>query len=296
MMRHQSLPEIILLEYKNSDALVSTSWLERNLGKSKLSIVDATYYLPNDERNAEESYTLRHIPGAVFFNIDKICDSTVNLPHMLPSPEKFSLQVSELGLGDHNRIVIYDSSGGFLAACRVWWMFRIFGHMDVAILDGGLPKWNHEKRPISKHEVRPQKQHFSAKINYKMVKNIYQMLENIEKESFQVIDARTPGRYYGNDPEPRPTKKVGHIPGSINLPFPVLMNPKDHFTFKSADAIKAAFDDVGININKPTTASCGSGVTAAVITFAVYLIGYAEGAIYDGSWAEWGDHTKTKVV
>jgi thiosulfate/3-mercaptopyruvate sulfurtransferase len=283
------------LEYEKSDALVSTDWLEKNLGSAELSIVDATYYLPNDERIAEEDYRLRHIPGAVFFNIDKICDSTVKLPHMLPSPEKFSLQVSKLGLGNGKRIVVYDSSGGFLAACRVWWMFSIFGHKEVAVLDGGLPKWNHEKRPISKDEVKPQEQHFSARKDYKLVKNVSQIIENIERKKIQVIDARTPGRYNGDDPEPTPTKKVGHIPGSVNLPFPVLLNPKDHFTFKSADAIKAIFDDVGIDLNKPIAASCGSGVTAAVITFALHLIGNAEGAIYDGSWAEWGNHPETKV-
>ena len=284
------------MKYESSDSLVSTSWLEQHLGSPEISIVDATYYLPNDERNAEENYRIRHIPGAVFFNINKICDNTVNLPHMLPSPEEFSSQVSKLGLGDGKRIVVYDSSGGFLAACRVWWMFRIFGHKDVAVLDGGLPKWNHEKRPISKDEVKPQEQHFSAKINYKLVKNVSQMLKNMNRKKFQVIDARTPRRYNGTEPEPRPTKKVGHIPGSINLPFPVLLNPKDHFTFKSADAIQSAFNDLGIDINKPIVASCGSGVTAAVITFALYLIGNAEGAIYDGSWAEWGDHPATKVV
>ena len=284
------------MEYVNSDALVSTSWLEQHMGSPEVRIVDATYYLQNDERNAAENYALRHIPGSVFFNIDEICDSTVDLPHMLPSPEKFSLRVRKLGLGDGNRIVVYDSSGGFMAACRVWWMFRMFGHMDVAVLDGGLPKWDHEKRPVSNDKPSPQKQHFSAKKNHKLVKNISQMLKNLEIKKFQVIDARTPGRYKGNDPEPRPTKKVGHIPGSINLPFPVLLNPKDNFTFKTADAIRAAFDDVKIDINKPIAASCGSGVTAAVITFALYLIGNAEGAIYDGSWAEWGNHAETKVV
>ena len=295
-MRRVNLLDICLMEYVNSDALVSTSWLEKYINSPDLNIVDATYFLPNDERNAAKNYALVHIPGAVFFNINEICDSKVNLPHMLPSPEKFSFQVSKLGLGDGNRIVVYDSSGGFMAACRVWWMFRIFGHMDVAVLNGGLPKWIHEKRPISKAEVKPKEKYFSAKINYKLVKNISHILENIVKKEFQVIDARSQGRYNGNDPEPRPTKKVGHIPGSINLPFPVLLNPQNYFTFKSADAIRAAFDDFGIDINKPIITSCGSGVTAAVITFALYLIGNNEGAIYDGSWAEWGDHPHTKVV
>jgi len=284
------------MEYVNPAALVSTSWLEQHMSSPEISIVDATYYLPNDERNAAKNYALRHIPGAVFFNIDEICDSTVDLPHMLPSPEKFSSRVGKLGLGNRNRIVVYDSSGGFMAACRVWWMFRIFGHMDVAVLDGGLPKWNHEKRPINKVEARPQEQYFSAKINCNMVKNVSQMLENIERKKFQVVDARSPRRYCGEDLEPRPTEKVGHIPGSVNVPFTVLLNPRKHFTFKSADEIQAAFDEVGLNVNKSIAVSCGSGVTAAVITFALYLIGNDEVAVYDGSWAEWGNHPETEVA
>ena len=284
------------MEYVNSDSLVSSSWLEQQINSPKVSIVDATYFLPNDERKAEENYKLQHIPGAVFFNIDEICDSAVNLPHMLPSAKNFSLHVSKLGLGNSNRIVVYDSSGGFLAACRVWWMFRVFGHLDVAVLDGGLPKWIHEKRPISRVKTKPQEQLFSAKANNKLVRNISQISENIEKKEFQVIDARSLARYSGNASEPRPTRKVGHIPGSLNLPFQVLLNPDKHFTFKSAGEIQKAFEEAGIDLKVPIVASCGSGVTAAVIVFALFLIGNNKGAVYDGSWAEWGNHPETKVV
>jgi thiosulfate/3-mercaptopyruvate sulfurtransferase len=215
---------------------------------------------------------------------------------MLPRPENFSLQVSKLGLGNDDRIIIYDSSGGFMAACRVWWMFRIFGHENVAVLNGGLPKWLHERRSTTKVEVIPEKQFFYTKTNPKIVKNLSQIIENIDKNEFQVIDARALGRYCGNEPEPRPTKKVGHIPGSFNIPFTAVLNPKKHFTFKSAGQIQAVFEEVGVDINKSITTSCGSGVTAAVLTLALYLIGSNEVAIYDGSWAEWGDHPDTKVA
>ncbi len=283
------------MDYVNPDALVSTDWLEQHLDAPDVHVVDATFYLPNDERNAAEEYSFRHIPGAVFFDIDDVCDSSVDLPHMLPSPEKFSSKVRKLGLGDGNRIVVYDSSGGFMAACRVWWMFRVFGHKDIAVLDGGLPKWMKEKRPVDDEEVIPQPRHFTASMNNMLVKNLSQMMENIEAKKFQVVDARSPGRFDGIDHEPRPTEKRGHIPGSINLPFTALLNAKENFTFKSASEIKAAFDDAGIDLARPIAASCGSGVTASVTAFALNLLGHDEIPVYDGSWAEWGDHPDTPV-
>ncbi|MBC8267638.1 MAG: 3-mercaptopyruvate sulfurtransferase [Rhodospirillaceae bacterium] len=283
------------MEYLNPDALVSTDWLEQHLMAPDVRIVDATFYLPHDERNAAEEYSTRHIPGAVYFNIDEICDNDTDLPHMLPSPEKFSSMVRKLGLGDGNRIVVYDNSGGFMAACRVWWMFRIFGHADIAVLDGGLPKWMAEKRPVNDDEVIPQPRHFSASLNHTLVKNLAQMMANIENHKYQVVDARSPGRFDGIDHEPRPTEKRGHIPGSRNLPFNALLNPNDNFTFKSADEILGALDSAGIDLNKPITASCGSGVTASVTALALYLVGHDEVAVYDGSWAEWGDHPDTPV-
>jgi thiosulfate/3-mercaptopyruvate sulfurtransferase len=283
------------MDYLNPDALVSTDWLEQHLSAPDVRVVDATFYLPNDERNAAEEYSFRHIPGAVYFNIDEICDSDSGLPHMLPSPEKFSSKVRKLGLGDGNRIIVYDSSGGFMAACRVWWTFRIFGHKDIAVLNGGLPKWTAEKRHVNDHEVIPQERHFSASMNNTLVKNLSQMMANIENRKFQVVDARSSGRFDGIDHEPRPTEKRGHIPGSINLPFPNLLNPKQNFTFKSANEILAVFEGAGVDISKPLTTSCGSGVTASVTALALYLLGHDEVAVYDGSWAEWGDHPDTPV-
>ncbi len=283
------------MNYMNNDALVSTQWLEQHMNSSNLKIIDATYFLPNDNRNSIDSYSQCHIPGAVFFNIDKICDTATQLPHMLPSQEVFSSLVGKLGISNNNLIIVYDRSGGYMAACRVWWMFKIFGSKNVAVLNGGLPKWIDEKRSTTNFKTEPEEQIFYSNFNHNLVKNLSQVYENIDKDEFQVIDARSEGRFCGFDTEPRPTKKVGHIPGSFNLPFINLLKPEEHFTFKSASEIQATFEQIGVNFNKPITTTCGSGVTAAVLTFALYLIGYRETAIYDGSWAEWGDHQATKV-
>lgn len=283
------------MDFSNPEALVSTDWLGDHIDAPDVRIVDATFHLPHSERDAREEYGFRHIPGAVFFDVDEICDSDTELPHMLPSPEKFSSHVRRMGLGDGNRIVVYDGSGGFLAACRVWWMFRVFGHRDVCILDGGLPKWGKEKRPMEEGEVTAQERHFTARMDNTLVKNLDQMLANIEAKRFQVLDARSPGRFNGVDHEPRPTEKRGHIPGSINLPFVELMNPNDNFTFKSADEMGAAFEAAGVDISKPIATSCGSGITASVTAFCLYLLGKEEVPVYDGSWAEWGDHPDTPI-
>jgi len=283
------------MDYQNPEALVSTEWLAEHLNAPDVRVVDATYYLPHDERDAAEEYAFRHIPGAVFFDIDDICASDTELPHMLPSPEKFSSKVRKLGLGDGNRIVVYDGSGGFMAACRVWWMFRVFGHEDVAVLNGGLPKWSKEGRPLDDDEVIVQERHFTARMDHILVKSYEQMMANLENHRFQVIDARSEGRFAGIDHEPRPTEKRGHIPGSLNLPFVNLLNPKNNFTFKSADELVAAFEGAGVDLAQPVATSCGSGVTASVTAFALYLLGHEEVPVYDGSWAEWGDHPDTPV-
>ncbi|HEY9079998.1 3-mercaptopyruvate sulfurtransferase [Magnetovibrio sp.] len=283
------------MKFKHPEALVSGEWLQAHLDAPDVRIVDATYHLPHADRDAYEEWTYRHIPGAVHFDIDKICDSDTDLPHMLPSAEKFSSHVRKLGLGDGNKIVIYDSNGGYMAACRVWWMFRLFGHKDVCVLDGGLVRWGKERRPIETDEPIVQERHFTARMNNALVKTKKQMLDNLESHKFQVIDARNEGRYKGVDHEPRPTERMGHIPGSVNLPFTYITPPSQDFTFRSPEDICELINGVGIDMNKPAVATCGSGVTACVVAFALYLLGKEDVAVYDGSWAEWGDDPNVPI-
>jgi len=283
------------MEFANPEALVSTEWLADHLAAPDVRVVDATWYLPSDGRKGRETYDEAHIPGAVIFDIDEIADTSSDLPHMLPSSEKFSSRVRDLGLGDGNRIIVYDANGGFMAACRVWWMFRVFGHEDVAVLDGGLPKWEAEGRPTNDDEVRPQPRHFTARQNNFLVRSADQLLRNVDSGKEQVVDARSPGRFNGTEDEPRPNARKGHIPNSVNIPVPAFMDPKRDFAFRPAADIQAAVDAAGLDPKRPIVASCGSGVTACVIGMGLYLLGHKEVAIYDGSWSEWGTREDTPV-
>ena len=283
------------MRYTNPDALVSTKWLAEHLSSPNIRMVDATSYMPGQGKDGRAQYNEQHSPGAVYFDINYIADETIPLPHMIPPPEKFASKVRKLGLGNGNKIVVYDANGGFLAAARVWWMFRLYGHTDVCLLDGGLPKWLAEERPIEDTKPVQRDRHFTSRMNNTLVRSVEQVIANIETGKEQVIDARSSGRFKGEEPEPRPSAKVGHIPGSMSLPFNSLMNPKEHFTYRSADEIMAAVDKAGIDLTKPITASCGSGVTACVLAFGLYLIGHENAAVYDGSWSEWGDHPDTPV-
>jgi len=282
--------------YANSDALVSTVWLAEHLDAPDVRIVDATWFLPNSDRNARVEFEDCHIPGSVFFDINEIADAASELPHMLPSPEKFSRKVQNLGLGDGSQIIVYDGNGGFMAAARVWWTFRVFGHKDVAVLDGGLPKWLIEGRATDDIPPPPRKRHFTARTNTLLVRNVDQMIKNVESKREQVIDARSAERFAGADPEPRPTQKRGHIPGSICLPFNSFMDDNACFIMRSADEIKAALDEARVDLSKPIVTTCGSGVTASLLSLGLYLIGHADAAVYDGSWAEWGEHSDTPVA
>ncbi len=284
------------MEYTNPDALVSTEWLAAHLDAPDVRIVDATWYMPHMERDARAEYEACHIPGAVYFDIDDIADSDSDLPHMLPSPEKFSSRVRKLGLGDGNRLVVYSAAGGYSAAARVWWMFRVFGHEDVSVLNGGLPKWLAEDRAVEDIVPVTRERHLTARVNHFLIRDVNQLIKNVETAKEQVIDVRTAGRFAGTEPEPRPCRKKGHIPGSVNLPFMSLLDKDNHLTFRSADEISKTMDEAGVDTSKPMVTSCGSGVTAAVVTLGFYLLGHEDVAVYDGSWSEWGDHYDTPVV
>ncbi|WP_025898587.1 3-mercaptopyruvate sulfurtransferase [Sneathiella glossodoripedis] len=272
------------MSYANPTSLVSTEWLSLNMSAPDIRIVDASWYLPGENRDAKAEFEKAHIPGAVFFDIDEIADTDVDLPHMIPAPEKFSSKLRKLGLGDGNRIVVYDGSG-IRSAARAWWMIRLFGHDDVAILDGGFAKWQAEGRPISDMPSHPAERHFTSRMNSLMVKDKDQVLRNVEVARAQVLDARSKGRFEGSEAEPREGLRGGHIPGSYNLPFNELLT--DEGTLKSGEELRAAFETSGIDIKKPVITSCGSGITACVLAFGLHMIGHRDTAVYDGSWTEW---------
>ena len=276
-----------------ADNLVSTDWLAAHLRAPDVRVVDATYYLPNEGRSAREDYLAQHVPGAVFFDIDEIADDTSDLPHMLPPPEKFSSRVRKLGLGDGSRIVVYDQRG-LMSAARVWWTFRVFGHSDIAVLDGGFPKWLAEGRAVESGQVVKGERHFTARQNSLMVRDKEQLLANLESRREQVLDARSKGRFEGSEAEPRAGLRAGHIPGSFNLPYTDLLDPA-HKTFKSVDEVVALLKSSGIDLSRPVVTSCGSGLTACVLALGLHLAGHKDVAVYDGSWSEWGREGDTPV-
>lgn len=282
------------MSYPNPDALVSTEWLASHLSAPDVRVVDASWYTPAQNRNAREEYDSEHIPGAVFFDIDEIADTDSTLPHMLPSPEKFSSKVRKLGLGNGNKIVIYDGSGFASAAARAWWMFRTFGHRDVSVLDGGFPKWLREGLPVEDLPPVPRTRHFISHYNHLLVRDLDHMKANLDNKRELVLDARAPARFKGEAAEPRPTKHQGHIPGSVNVPFADLIDEKTRCMLP-ADQLKARFDTAGIDAKQPVVISCGSGVTACTVALALNLLGHENVAVYDGSWAEWGNRDDTPI-
>lgn len=274
-----------MVDFKR-DALVSTEWLAENLGAPDLRVVDGSYYLPGEGLDPRQEFEAQHIPGAVFFDIDAIKDPDSDLPHMLPPPHIFSSKVRKLGLGDGLRIVVYDQRGLF-SAPRVWWTFRAFGHEEVAVLDGGLPKWLNEGRPVEEGPARAEERHFTPRQNSLLVRDRAQVLANLDSRAEQVLDARSAARFEGSAPEPRQGLRSGHIPGSRNLPFTDII-ARDSQTLLPDDALRARFEGAGIDLERPVVTTCGSGVTAAVLALGLHRIGHRAVAVYDGSWSEWG--------
>jgi thiosulfate/3-mercaptopyruvate sulfurtransferase len=255
-------------------------------------VVDATWFLPNVARDARRDYATAHIPGAVYLDIDEVADEANPLPHMLPDPVKFSSRARRLGLGDGTRIVIYDNNR-YSASARVWWMFRVFGHPDVAVLDGGLAKWRAEGRLLSDEPLIPREAHFTARQNNVLVRELEQMRANVLSRREQVIDARSRGRFAGTEPEPRPGLRSGHIPGSLSLPHLELIGADG--TLLPEHELRARFAAAGVDLDRPIATTCGSGVTASTLALALYQLGRDNVAVYDGSWSEWGARSDTPV-
>jgi thiosulfate/3-mercaptopyruvate sulfurtransferase len=263
--------------------LVSTDWLAAHLGDSGLAILDGSWHLPATGRSAEAEYRAAHIPGALFFDIDAVADTDNPLPHMLPTPERFAAMAGAMGIGDTDRIVVYDSLGLF-SAPRVWWTFRAMGARDVIILDGGLPKWQSEARSVETGMATRAPATFHARFDADAVRNLDQVEANIRSREFQLVDARPAPRFRGEVPEPRGWVKSGRVPGSLNLPQGELISEG---RLKNLPALEAAFREAGVDLARPVVTSCGSGVNAATLSLALDMLG-VRSALYDGSWTEWG--------
>jgi thiosulfate/3-mercaptopyruvate sulfurtransferase len=281
------------MPYAHPEALVSTEWLAAHLDDPHIRIIDSSFKLPGITPTAREDYDRGHIPGAVFFDIDDIAEPGTSLPHMIPSPELFADKMEVLGIGDDNRVVVYDSAG-LSSAGRAWWMLRLFGHDDVAILDGGLPKWRAEGRSLETVEPKPARRRFTPRFDATLVRDKQALIANISTRLEQVVDARAAGRFDGSVAEVRPGLRSGHIPGSHNLPYDQLTDPQTR-QLRSAEALTELFRGAGVALDRPIATSCGSGVTACALAFALHLIGRPDVAVYDGSWSEWGLPGETPI-
>ena len=280
------------MPHSDPQTLVSTEWLADHLDSPDIRVIDASWYLPQAGRDPKAEYDAAHIPGARFFDIDEIADTRSDLPHMAPPPEKFVSRCRAMGIGDGHQVVVYDGAG-LLSAARVWWLFRLMGKTDVAVLDGGFPKWQAEGRPVEDMPPILRDRHMTVSRNARLVRDVTQVARASKLGEAQIVDARSAGRFRGEEPEPRAGLRSGHIPGSLNLPYTELLN--DDGTMKPVEALRAAFEAAGVDLTKPVITTCGSGVTAAILSLALERLGHRDHALYDGSWAEWGMYNDLRV-
>lgn len=265
--------------------LVSTDWLAQHLQDPDLRILDASWYLPEAGRNAKDEYTAAHIPGARFFDIDEISDSRSELPHMAPPIEKFMSRLRAMGVGDGHQVVVYDGAG-LLSAARVWWLFKLMGQENVAVLDGGLPKWQADGHASEDMPPVVRDRHMTVRFQNHLVRDVTQVSAASKLKDHVIVDARAANRFRGEAPEPREGLRAGHIPGSRSVPYTTLLN--ENKTLKSPAECRDVFEAAGVDLSKPIVTTCGSGVTAAILALALERMGHRHWSLYDGSWAEWG--------
>lgn len=273
--------------------LVTTEWLAEELGKPDLIVFDATKYLPNEAKDGKAEYLRCHIPGARYFDIDLVADQDTDLPHMVPTAGRFAKLMGQMGVSNGSRIVFYDQKG-LASAARGWWLMGLFGHDRVAVLDGGLPKWQAERRPIGDGEaVAPPPTTFRPDFRAQRLRGVGDILRNVEHPTELILDARASGRFTGATPEPRAGMRSGHMPHAANVPYTDLLNADS--TFRARDELRTRFAQAGVDGKRPVVTSCGSGVTACILTLGLRLAGLPEGAVYDGSWSEWGGRPDTPI-
>ncbi len=280
------------MAYDDPHTLVSTAWLGQHLADPDLRLIDASWYLPDMARDARAEYDAAHIPGARFVDIDDLSDARSDLPHTAPPVEKFMSRMRGLGIGDGHQVVVYDGAGLFSAA-RVWWLFRLMGKTDVAVLDGGFPKWRAEGRPVEDMPPVIRDRHMTVSRQNQLLRDVTQVAAAAKLGDWVIADARSPGRFRGEEPEPRPGLRAGHIPGSRNVHYRALLNPDG--TMKAPADLAAVFAAAGVDPAKPVITTCGSGVTAAILSLALEILGRRH-ALYDGSWAEWGSYGDLRVA